>query len=552
MPTIIFQENEYQSLDGETVLDTLLRHGVEADFSCRNGVCQVCMLRSTKKVTANDAQLGLRKSLVERDYFLACKHVPESDINVALPRSADLFNRAVVYQKELLTPDICRLVLDSATELYYHAGQFINIRRDDGLTRSYSLASVPYLDVRLELHIKRIQGGKMSHWIFDELQEGDELEFQGANGTSYYTFDNIRQNILMVGTGTGLAPLIGIIRDALYSNHQGEIYLYHGSRYKEEVYLQDTLAELSQQYANFHFKQCVSNNGTPTAGVTTRACQAALAEHPELKGWRVYLCGTPGMVHSMKENVAALGVAENQIHIDPFEFSKKEIETIDKGIANTESINSAQQDRSDSAENFDAEKASIPQFDPDPEMWAALKNGELLTQILDLFYTQVYADPLLNPYFEDVSKDWVAQKQYSFLCQLFTGEKMYLGNNPRNAHHWMVISDELFDYRENIMIECLRAHGLEEHLVTRWRKMEDSFRKHIVKLKPWNKIINGKEIPVEGFKEITLEMANICDNCLQLIEVGEVVRYHVRLASVYCPSCTGKDETARASKTVNV
>ena len=542
MTTITYQGSEYPRVDGETVLDTFLRHGIEVEFSCRNGVCQVCMLRTTKVTIPADAQTGLKKSLIERDYFLACKYVPESDIKVDKPRAADLFNRAVVYKKELLTPDICRLLLDSATELYYHAGQFINIRRDDGLLRSYSLASVPYLDVHLELHVKRVPDGKMSNWIFDELQEGDELEFQGCNGASYYSSGNSGQNILMVGTGTGLAPLIGIIRDALHSNHTGDIHLYHGSRYRQEVYLQKTLSTLSEQFANFHYTQCVSSENIPTGCVTRRACQAALIEYPELNGWRVYLCGTPDMVYSMKENVQALGVKASEIHIDPFEHSKKEIGDVDSELASTATTNSAQRDQhsSEFKTDFEPDRKSADIFKPDSEMWAALKNGALLTKILDDFYTRVYADPLLNPYFEDVTKDWVAQKQYSFLSQVFTGDKVYLGNNPRNAHHWMVVSDELFDYRENIMIECLRRHGLDEHLVMRWRAMEDSYRKDIVKLKPWNKIIDGKEIATEGYKELTLEMATVCDNCLQSIEAGEVVRYHVRLASVYCPSCMGK------------
>jgi ferredoxin-NADP reductase len=65
----------------------------------------------------------------------------------------DLFSPAVVHDIEYLSPDICRIFLEPATPLYYRAGQFMNIRREDGLTRSYSLASVPSLDNRLEYHV---------------------------------------------------------------------------------------------------------------------------------------------------------------------------------------------------------------------------------------------------------------------------------------------------------------------------------------------------------------------------------------------------------------
>ncbi|MCK4842040.1 MAG: 2Fe-2S iron-sulfur cluster binding domain-containing protein [Methylococcales bacterium] len=532
MTKIIYQGNEYPSLKNETVLDTFLRNGIKTQFSCRNGVCHVCMLRTTQGTVPQESQEGLKTNMAEKNYFLACKCIPESDIEVAQPRPADIFNRVVVYKKEMLAPDICRLLLESATELYYHAGQFISLRRNDGLLRSYSLASVPYLDVHLELHVKRIANGKMSNWIFDELQEGDDLEFQGADGNSYYTAEKPKQNILMVGTGTGLAPLVGIIRDALISNHKGEIYLYQGCRHQQDIYLQDTLRELTEQHSNFHYTQCVSAGDVPEGCVAGRASQIAMTAHPDLKGWCVYLCGTPGMVYSMKENAKTLGVDPAEIHIDPFElshsFESNVTDTLKKKPALKASNSKEQQ----------PERRNYPE--PDPEMWAALEEGKLLTVILDDFYTRVYQDHLLNPYFEDVTKEWVAQKQYSFLRQVFTGEKVYLGNRPRNAHHWMVISDELFDYRESIILDCLRRYGIAEHLVKRWQQMEERYRDEIVKSKPWNKIVNGKEVPVEGFEEIKLEIAGVCDNCLQAIEAGELIRYHVRLASVYCPSCMDK------------
>jgi hypothetical protein len=88
----------------------------------------------------------------------------------------------VVAEKTALADDVCQLRIESATSLYYHAGQFINLRRADGLTRSYSLASLPMEDGFLELHVKRMPGGAMSQWIHDELAVGDELELQGPHG----------------------------------------------------------------------------------------------------------------------------------------------------------------------------------------------------------------------------------------------------------------------------------------------------------------------------------------------------------------------------------
>ncbi len=174
---------------------------------------------------------------------------------------------------------------------------------------------------------------------------------------------------------------------------------------------------------------------------------------------------------------------------------------------------------------------------PDPEMWQALGEGSVLRAILEDFYSRVYEDPRLSPFFHGVTMKRAIEKQFLFLRQKFTGEKVYFGDRPRNAHHWMVISNELFDYRESIMLDCLRRHGLPEQLVERWRALENSFRSDIVKDKPWNRKIGDIEIPVSGFDEVNLDVGSLCDSCGNEIDAGVTVRYHLRLGNVYCPDC---------------
>lgn len=174
---------------------------------------------------------------------------------------------------------------------------------------------------------------------------------------------------------------------------------------------------------------------------------------------------------------------------------------------------------------------------PDPEMWLALKNGDGLTEILTDFYTRVYADERLAHFFEGITKRRAIEKQYSFLCQIFTGEPLYFGERPRNAHNWMVISEELFDYREELMESCLRRYGLPEHLVVRWREVEEKFRKQIVKDKPFGKKIRGVELPFEGYDSLELSVGTICDGCGDVLEPGTIIRYHLRTGRSYCPKC---------------
>ncbi len=174
---------------------------------------------------------------------------------------------------------------------------------------------------------------------------------------------------------------------------------------------------------------------------------------------------------------------------------------------------------------------------PHPEMWAALEQGAGLTRILEDFYTHVYADARLSPFFRSTTKQRAIEKQFSFLKEIFTGEECYFGDRPYNAHHWMVISDELFDYRESLMESCLRRYGLPEPLVSRFRAAEEVFRKQIVKSAPRPRKLRGVALPLEGFNEVEIAGGTLCDGCQAPIAAGERARYHVRTGETYCFTC---------------
>jgi NAD(P)H-flavin reductase len=445
-------------------------------------------------------------------------------MEIERPRAADLLTRAVVYKKTLLSPDVCRVLLEPATQVYYRAGQFINLHGVDGVIRSYSLASVPHEDCYLEIHVKRIPDGKMSCWIFGDLRENDEIEFHGPLGENYYIPEDKSQNLLLISTGTGVAPHIGIVKDALLSGHQGNIKLYHGSKKHYGHYLWPQLEKLARHYPNFSYVLCASDDAIIGSVVMGRSNEVALEQNKNLRGWSVYLSGRPEMVMATEKSVIASGVSQKNIYADPFEYDQTSI---------ADSLSVPDDQLSEGMVDF--ERRNTP--DPDPEMWQALEEGALMTKILSDFYTRVFDDERLNPYFSGVTKRRLIEKVYNFHYQMFTGKKVYFGDRPKNAHHWMVISDELFDYREALMEACLRENGLPDHLVKRWLEYENMYREDIVKSRPINKIMFGMEMPLDGFDEIAIEASTLCDSCGGEISVGDMVRYHVRLGTTYCTNC---------------
>ena len=192
-------------------------------------------------------------------------------------------------------------------------------------------------------------------------------------------------------------------------------------------------------------------------------------------------------------------------------------------------------------EVFDAPAAAplpeLPYPATDPQLWAELDEGRVVRQVLEDFYDQVYADPLLSPFFERVTKDRVIDKQYSFLKQCLTGEKIYFGDRPRNAHHWMVLSDAVFDHRQSLMRQAQQANHLTPDQMARWRRVEEHFRPDMVKTEVWPRRVGGEDLLTEGFATETLTEATVCDHCSAEILAGTAVAYHLRLGQVSCHAC---------------
>lgn len=178
---------------------------------------------------------------------------------------------------------------------------------------------------------------------------------------------------------------------------------------------------------------------------------------------------------------------------------------------------------------------------PNPALWAALREGALLRELLERFYDRVYADARLAPFFHGVTKDRAVDKQYSFLAEIFSGQKMYFGDRPRNAHHWMVISDELFDYRERLFEACLRERALAEEHIAAWLAVHQVFRKQIVKDAPFARRMAGTEMPLDGWERDVLHASTLCDGCQGPLQVGDAVVFHRRRGTTFCAACTPEE-----------
>lgn len=514
MKKVIFEGRTYESKPQETVLDALIRGGANVPFSCKKGSCHTCMMKALEGQPDPSALRDIKPEMIERGYFLPCKSLEHTDMVLSRPDPMDVFTRLFLSDRVQCSPTVWKLSFEPETMLAWRAGQFVNLYHgEDGqIARSYSLASIAEHDYFLEFHIKAIEGGVLSSWLIDTLQIGEAIDAQGPVGHCYYNLEDKNATMCLIGTGTGLSPIIGVARDALLSGHQGPIHLYHGAQNDREFYLRDTLNALASTHKNFSYTEVLHTPQAPFEQLLERAFEDTTDQT------YVYLAGHPQMVHQARVRAILKGISRSQVEADPFEHSDAFLPD---------------------------DKATLSTIEPDPELWEALKQGEGLTEILRDFYTRTYADPLLSPFFHNATMQRAIEKQYAFLRLCFTSGGQFLGLFPFNAHHWMVISDELFDYREALFDDCVRRYGLAPELHRRWAALHERFRPAIVKSQARGMNINGREVIKADFVEEIIEVATVCDGCFEAIHEGERARLHQRTGKLYCATCEAVDLQAQ-------
>ena len=321
MTRITFDDQFFETEPSETVLQTLLRHNMQVPYGCRAGVCQSCLMRCLDETPVPaTSQMGLKASQQKENYFLPCICLSENDMSVILPHADDVWLDGQVVDKYALSSNVMLLKIQSKEPLAFFAGQFVNLRNKAGVTRSYSIATIPNASHTLIFHIRILPHGQFSRWVADEVAIGMSLNFSQAQGSCHYIEGKSEQPLLLIGTGTGLAPLYGIIRDALENHHHsGDIHLFHGSRDATGLYFESKLHDMAKNHTNFHYTPCVSGeNSDQTIYMKGRANQIALEKFSQLNGWRVYLCGQPDMVLQTKKMAYLQGASLKDIYADAF------------------------------------------------------------------------------------------------------------------------------------------------------------------------------------------------------------------------------------------
>lgn len=324
MPQLRFRDRTLP-LSGETVLERLLAEGISVPNSCRAGVCQSCLLRACEGTPPPAAQQGLKDSWRARGYFLACVARPTEDLTIQSEDEESLLLPVELSEKDWLTPSVLRLRFVSQAPFPYQPGQYASLVAPSGLVRSYSLASLP-TEPFFEFHVRILPDGRMSSWL-RELPVGARAQLRGPAGECFYVPGRPAQPLLLVGVGTGLAPLYGVLREALRAEHQGPIVLIHGAKTPHGLYLRRELSDLAKAHPQLTYHPVVlSDEGTPDDEGVVR-CEVAPLEgflksrFAKLAGQRAFLCGDAELVGQLRRQVFLQGCSRKDILADAFVIS---------------------------------------------------------------------------------------------------------------------------------------------------------------------------------------------------------------------------------------
>ena len=199
------------------------------------------------------------------------------------------------------------------------AGQFISLhleRNGADDVRAYSLASAPADDSRFDLCLNRVPGGYFSNYLCD-LTPSAEIVFEGPYG--FFTPRQPLRDSVLVATGTGIAPIRGMLQDIFRRGTDRQLWLVFGVRYPETILYRQEWQELAARHPNFHFWPTLSRGPAEwpgRRGYVQEHTERLVAERPDLD---VYLCGLKAMVDDLRARLKARRFGRKQIRYEKYD-----------------------------------------------------------------------------------------------------------------------------------------------------------------------------------------------------------------------------------------
>ena len=372
--------------EDQTVMDASYRSRINIPVDCSDGACGTCKsyLESGECEMSDYVEDALSPAEEAAGYVLTCSMSPRSDLMLQIPTtsavaktSAGTFTATLAAVERLSSTTMSvTLDCDDRSNLVFLPGQYVNIAvPGTDQTRSYSFSSAPD-DAQLTFLIKLSPGGVMSDYLENWASVGDSVQFTGPHG-SFFLRESEAPLLLLAG-GTGLAPILSILRRLRASGSTRPTHLIYGATTDDDVVELDTIAELEDALESFTWAHTVADAATAAErqGYVTAHTEAG---HLHDGDAAVYLCGPPPMVDAVRSHFTEQGFEPSGFYYEKFALAAQP-----DGEPDTEEDLEAAEPEADAAipavATVDTEEDHAAP--PDAELLPAREGRELVGQVV--------------------------------------------------------------------------------------------------------------------------------------------------------------------------
>jgi CDP-4-dehydro-6-deoxyglucose reductase len=334
-------ERSFQVERDEPILSAAIRAGIGLPYGCKDGACGTCKSRLLEGRVIHGAHQLKALSVAEEDagLILPCCATPQTDCVIEARTVPGAGEHPVVRMPcrvmamERRAPDVVvlRLQLPANQAFQFRAGQYIEFILRDGARRSYSMATAPGqlgTPPAIELHLRHMPGGVFTDHVFGAMKDKEILRMEGPYGSFFLREDSDKPMVLLA-SGTGLAPIKAIIEHMRAKDTRRPALLYWGCRSRVDLYMHEWAEAAAQTMPALRYVPVLSEP-RPDDGWRGRiglVHEAVMQDLPDLSGHQVYACGAPIMVEAAQRDfIARCALPAEEFFADAFTSEKEKHE----------------------------------------------------------------------------------------------------------------------------------------------------------------------------------------------------------------------------------
>lgn len=322
MPSITLSNGKtFNAQEALSILESARNAGIVLEHSCRTGKCGICKAKVIHgKTQPLQTEPSLSDDEINQNYILTCSRAATTDLELDIEDLGKLANikkmtlPCKIDSLNFLAPDVVQIFLrlPPNQSFQYIPGQYIDVIYKD-IRRSYSIANAPAVDGKIELHIRKLDQGKMSAYWFNQARANDLLRLDGPHGT--FCFREQRPSkIIMMATGTGIAPLKAILEDFDRTQlNLNSIDLFWGGRTSQDLYWNPSFNNIQVK-----LHSVLSRAPDDWQGLKGYVQDAVLSANYDLSNVSVYACGSQKMIESSLIFLESRGLPTKSFFSDAF------------------------------------------------------------------------------------------------------------------------------------------------------------------------------------------------------------------------------------------